>query len=70
MGMLLLFTLPEIVLTIIAFVTGDMVFGYATLAVGVILGLVLMFVGIRVGGRTLDRTGPDLLVKLKLLKNG
>jgi ABC-2 type transport system permease protein len=70
MGMLLLFTLPEIVLTIIAFVTGDIVFGYAALAVGVILGLVLVFVGIRVGGRTLDRTGPDLLVKLKLLRNG
>ena len=57
--------IPEIVLAIIALVTGDMLFGWLTLAVGVVLGTVLLFVGIDRGGRSLDARGPELLSRLR-----
>lgn len=56
--------LPEFVLMIVFALTGDMVWGWAGLVVGVGLGGVVTVLGIRIGGRMLDRTGPDLLARL------
>ncbi|TKV29791.1 transporter [Arthrobacter sp. NamB2] len=59
---MLLLALPEIILTIVYFVTGDALFGWLTLLVGVVLGVIFLVVGIRVGGRWYDRRAPELLL--------
>lgn len=59
---MLLLALPEIVLTILYFVTGDALFGWLTLLVGLILGTILLVMGIRAGGRWYDRRAPELLL--------
>jgi ABC-2 type transport system permease protein len=56
--------LPELVLMLVGAFTGDIVWGWAALVVGTSLGATLTVLGIRIGGRTLDRTGPDLLARL------
>ncbi|WP_456823219.1 hypothetical protein [Cellulomonas sp. P5_E12] len=56
--------LPEIVLAVAAVGWGSVPLGWVTLLVGVVLGSVLLTVGVRIGGRTLDRTAPDLLRRI------
>ncbi|WP_315095280.1 hypothetical protein [uncultured Cellulomonas sp.] len=56
--------LPEIVLGVVAVRGGSPTLGWVTLVVGVVLGSVLLALGVRIGGRTLDRTGPDLLRRI------
>lgn len=56
---------PELVLGIIALVSGQVLFGIASLVVGVVLGSVLMVVGVNRGGALLDRRGPELLTSLR-----
>ncbi|MEZ0449294.1 hypothetical protein [Cellulomonas sp. ICMP 17802] len=57
-------SLPEIVLAVLAVGRDSAALGWLTLAVGVVLGSVLLTIGVRVGGRTLDRTAPDLLRRI------
>jgi ABC-2 type transport system permease protein len=59
---MLLLALPEIVLTILYLVTGNALFGWLTLLVGVVLGVILLIVGVRSGGRWYDRRAPELLM--------
>ncbi|MFC3299694.1 transporter [Arthrobacter agilis] len=59
---MLLLALPEIVLTIVYFVTGNAAFGWASLLAGLVLGAILLVVGIRSGGRWYDRRAPELLL--------
>jgi len=56
--------LPEIVLAVAAVGWGSVPLGWVTLLVGVVLGSVLLTIGVRIGGRTLDRTAPDLLRRI------
>ncbi|MEA9985743.1 transporter [Subtercola sp. RTI3] len=67
-GILLVLVLPEIVLAVLSIVFVLPLLGWLALVVGVLLGSVLAVVGIRVGGALLDRTGPDLLTRLKALR--
>ena len=67
-GSLTLLSLPEVVLSIISFVTGDPLFGWISLVIAVVLGSVLLIVGVRWGGRILDQRGPELLVQLQRQK--
>lgn len=60
--------LPEAILAIIGWVTGQALYGWLSLVVGIVLGAVLLVVGIRVGGSILDRRGPELLVQLQKQK--
>jgi ABC-2 type transport system permease protein len=64
MGILALLVLPEAALLIAEAVTGDPLFGWINLAVGLMLGLALFVAGVRLGGRWLDARGPELLVQL------
>ena len=64
MGVLSLLVLPEVGLFIAQLVTGNPVFGWANLAVGLMLGLALFATGIRLGGKWLDARGPELLAQL------
>ena len=57
--------LPEIVLALIAIQRGSAALGWVTLVTGVVLGGALLAVGIVVGGRAYDRTGPELLAKMR-----
>ena len=56
--------LPEIALAVVSVGTGSVGLGVAALVVGIALGSWLLFVGIRRGGRTLDRRAPDLLATM------
>jgi ABC-2 type transport system permease protein len=64
MGILALLVLPEGALLIAQLVTGNTLFGWINLAVGLILGLVFFVAGVRLGGRWLDARGPELLAQL------
>jgi len=67
-GSLTLLSLPEVVFSIISFVTGDPLFGWISLAIALVLGSALLVVGVRWGGRILDQRGPELLVQLQRQK--
>ena len=61
MGFMLLLALPPIVLLFVHLGTGAAVWSWVALAVGVVEGLVLLGIGVRVGGTWLDGRGPELL---------
>ncbi|MGA7206450.1 MAG: transporter [Specibacter sp.] len=54
--------LPEIVLSAIALATGQPLYGWISLAVGLVLGAALLAIGIRVGARQCNERGPELLL--------
>lgn len=60
--------IPELVLAIVGFVSGDPLWGWLSVAVAIVLGGVLLVVGIRLGGRILERRGPELLAALQQQK--
>ncbi len=58
---------PALVLAAMAAAQGDVLLGWVALAVGLALGGAVATAGIVIGGRTLDRTGADLLRKIRAL---
>ena len=64
-GVIAVLCLPEIVLFIVGLVTGEALWGWAALVVGVALGGVLVAVGVRIGGNVLDARAPELLLQLR-----
>ncbi|KAA9087241.1 hypothetical protein [Microbacterium radiodurans] len=64
-GAVVVLALPSIVLAIIGFASGAEMWGWLSLAAGLGIGAVLVAVGVNVGGRMLERNGPDLLVRIK-----
>ncbi|MBN9178252.1 MAG: hypothetical protein J0I43_12925 [Microbacterium sp.] len=65
MGACGLLALPALVLGITAMSTASATLGAVALLVGLVVGIAEIAAGIVVGGRTLDRTGPDLLLRIK-----
>lgn len=65
MGASIVLALPALVLMAIAVGTGDVAWGWASLAAGLVVGVGAVAAGVVLGGRTLDRNGPDLLVRIK-----
>lgn len=59
MAVTVVLVLPELVLFIVALVTGDPLFHWLTLGVGLVLGAVLVWLGIRLGGRWFDRAQAE-----------
>jgi ABC-2 type transport system permease protein len=57
-------TLPEAALAWFAVARSSTALGWAALVVGLVLGSVLLVVGVRIGGRELDRRGPVLLQRV------
>ena len=57
--------IPALGVAIAALVTGSAVLGWVSLAVALVVGGGAIALGIHLGGRTLDGTGPDLLVRIK-----
>ncbi|MWV48768.1 transporter [Rathayibacter sp. VKM Ac-2803] len=64
MGATTALSLPSLVLGVISLVAGDTVLGVVSLAAAIVLGSVFALVGIRVGGRILDRRAPELFAAL------
>jgi ABC-2 type transport system permease protein len=66
-GVLAILVLPELGFAIAAF-AGFAWAGWVSLAVGIVLGTVLLVIGIRLGGQILDSRGPELLSRLQAQK--
>jgi ABC-2 type transport system permease protein len=64
-GVLVLATLPEAVLAIVASATRSPTLAWVTLVVGLALGGFLLRLGIRTGGRELEQRAPELLTRLR-----
>ncbi|MBA8815279.1 ABC-2 type transport system permease protein [Microbacterium halimionae] len=61
-------SLPAFALAVAAAVTGNALFGWVALGVGVVLGSVLFWIGVVVGGHVYDRNAPKLLERLHTFK--
>ena len=57
--------IPELVLGIVSLAVGSALLGWLALAVGALWGAGSLVIGVRLGGRILDRTGPALLVRMR-----
>lgn len=65
LGACVLVSIPSIGLAISALVTGSAMLGWLSLLVAMAVGVGAIVLGIHLGGRTLERTGPDLLMRIK-----
>lgn len=61
--------LPSLILAILAATTGQAVFGWLALVVGLALGAAIAVGGVLIGGRGFDRNAPALLARLRTFKN-
>ncbi|WP_431804109.1 hypothetical protein [Microbacterium sp. bgisy203] len=61
---------PALVVAAISLTTGDAALAWVALAVGILTGVAVVVAGVLLGGRTLERTGPDLLVRIKAFPMG
>ena len=61
MGLMALLALPAGILLIVYLVTGAAVWCCLALAVGLVEGFVVLWIGVRSGGTWLDARGPELL---------
>ncbi|MEW1836167.1 hypothetical protein [Microbacterium sp. NPDC079995] len=68
-GVVIALSAPAIVTAIIASSSSDRVWAWVALTVGVLTGIVVALLGIVIGGRLIERTGPDLLAKIRALPN-
>ncbi|MDP5228374.1 MULTISPECIES: transporter [Arthrobacter] len=68
MLVLLVLCLPQGGLMIAEVITGNHVLGWINLVAGPLIGAVLLWLGVRIGGRDIERRGPELLAQL--IKNG
>ena len=65
MGACLVIGAPAIAFAVAGFITGAAVWGWVALVVGIVVGGGAAALGVWLGGRTLDRTGPDLLQRIR-----
>ena len=65
-GVLLVLALPEIVLAVVSGVFDLTLIGWLALVLGLVLGSVVLLVGVRLGGRELERRAPELLARLRV----
>lgn len=56
---------PALVAAIVSMLTASTLLGWIALIVGLVVGAAVIAAGVVIGGRTLDRTGPDLLARIK-----
>ena len=64
MGVMAVLLLPEIAMVVAQAATGSAVFGWIGVGAGPVLGLAFFTAGIRLGGRWLDRRGPEMFAQL------
>ncbi|GAA4030398.1 hypothetical protein GCM10023063_10930 [Arthrobacter methylotrophus] len=66
MAVLFFLVLPELALVVLQSITEDPKWGWINLAIGAVLGVVLFVAGVWLGGRWLDRRGPELFAQLSV----
>ena len=66
MAVLGILVLPEAALLLAQALTGAAIYGWLTLAAGIVLGPALFMAGVRLGGKWLDARGPDLLAQVSV----
>lgn len=64
-GVTIALAIPELVLGIVSLVTGSALLGWLSLAVALVWGVASLVIGVFVGGRILNRTGPALLARMR-----
>ena len=64
-GVTVALAVPELALGIAALLVHSALLGWLALAVGVLWGAGALVIGVRIGGRILDRTGPALLARMR-----
>jgi len=64
-GVTIALAAPELALGIAALVIHSAPLGWLALAVAALWGAGSLVIGVRVGGRILDRTGPALLARMR-----
>jgi ABC-2 type transport system permease protein len=57
--------IPELVLGVLSLVLGSALLGWLSFAIGALWGAGSLILGVRLGGRILDRTGPALLARMR-----
>lgn len=70
MGAVLVLAAPAAILALIGVISGQPEFSWISVPVAVAVGVAAMIVGVIVGGRVLDRTGTDLLQRIKAFPAG
>ncbi|WP_343925135.1 transporter [Rhodoglobus aureus] len=65
---LTILALPEMILALLGFAIDQPILGWIALVVGVGLGMGLLIIGVRWGGKILDQRGAELLVQLQRQK--
>jgi len=58
-------SLPSLILSIVSFATGQLLWGWLSLLAAIVIGSILLVVGVRIGARSMDARGPELLVQLQ-----
>lgn len=61
---------PALGVSLTAFGSGNVLLGWVGLAVGLVVGAGVIVAGVVLGGRTIEQTGPDLLVRIKAFPVG
>lgn len=69
-GVTIALAIPELALGIAALVSHSALLGWLALAIGLLWGAGSLVIGVRVGGRILDRTGPALLARMRRTGGG
>jgi ABC-2 type transport system permease protein len=57
--------IPELLLGVLSLVLGSALLGWLSFALGALWGAGSLILGVRLGGRILDRTGPALLARMR-----
>ncbi|MDJ0313084.1 transporter [Arthrobacter sp. H35-D1] len=58
--------LPELILLIVALVSGQVLYSWLALVVGMILGAVFLAIGVRQGAKIYDKRAPELLLSVSV----
>jgi ABC-2 type transport system permease protein len=58
--------LPELILSVVALATGQMLFAWLALVVGVVLGAVFLVIGVRMGAKVYNDRAPELLLAVSV----
>jgi ABC-2 type transport system permease protein len=65
MGACAVLASPAIVLAVVSTTSSSELLGAIALVVGIVVGAAVVVAGVAIGGRAFERTGPDLLVRIK-----
>lgn len=60
-GIMFVLLVPALALAVVQLISGDALYGWLALGVGLVLGVVFLILGIRIGGRWMEKRMPELM---------